>query len=132
MARIGFIGLGHMGLPMAINLVKAGHEVTGFDLMPTPMAALTAVGGIKATTLEDTARSKDIVMTMLQTGQQVADLCLGPDGLFAIASRDTLFIDCSSIDLNHARDLHLHAEKNTFSCRMRRFLAVSLVQQPRH
>ena len=46
MANIGFVGLGHMGLPMAINLIKAGHQVTGYDIQPEALAALTQAGGM--------------------------------------------------------------------------------------
>lgn len=105
MTQIGFIGLGHMGLPMAINLVKANHIVTGFDLEPTALGAFTAAGGQPATTLQDAARSKSIVITMLQTGQQIQDVCLGEHGLFAVADPGTLFIDCSSIDVLSARQI---------------------------
>ena len=114
MARIGFIGLGHMGLPMAINLVHAGHRVTGFDLQPMAMDAFIAAGGLKAAKLEDTARNQDIVITMLQTGQQVQSVCLGEQGLFAYAEKNTLFIDCSSIDVQSSRLIHQQAEKLGF------------------
>ena len=111
MARIGFIGLGHMGWPMAINLVSAGHTVTGFDLQSTALQAFAAAGGIAAGSLQDTARSQDIIITMLQTGQQVQEVCFGNEGLFASAAKNTLFIDCSSIDVQSSRTIHQRAEK---------------------
>lgn len=110
MARIGFIGLGHMGLPMAINLVKAGHAVTGFDLQAKALEKFVASGGLTAATVQETSQSQDVVITMLQTGQQVASVCLGDQGLFAIAKPTTLFIDCSSIDVQSARNIHQQAE----------------------
>lgn len=109
MASIGFVGLGHMGLPMAINLVKAGHQVTGFDLQTTAMEAFHQAGGIKADTLHTAARNQDILITMLQTGQQVERVCLGEAGLFTGTQRDTLFIDCSSIDVKTSRKIHKEA-----------------------
>lgn len=109
MAKIGFIGLGHMGLPMAINLVKAGHQVTGFDLQAQALTQLTEAGGIAASTLADAAKNQDLFITMLQTGQQVESVCLGEQGLFAAATPDTLFIDCSSIDVNSSRALYQQA-----------------------
>ncbi len=111
MARIGFVGLGHMGLPMAINLVNAGHAVTGFDLQATAMDNFAAAGGSKAATLQDTARSQDVVITMLQTGQQVRDVCLGDQGLLGVAKKNALFIDCSSIDVQSSRHIHQEAQR---------------------
>lgn len=109
MANIGFVGLGHMGLPMAINLIKAGHQVTGFDLQPSAMETFKQAGGIKADTLQATARNQDILITMLQTGQQVEQVCLGEKGLFTATQRDMLFIDCSSIDVKTSRKIHQEA-----------------------
>ena len=111
MARIGFVGLGHMGLPMALNLIKAGHTVTGFDLQPLAMDNIAAAGGKRATTLHDTALLQDVVITMLQTGEQVKKICLGEQGLLHIAGKNTLFIDCSSIDVQSSREIHLEAER---------------------
>lgn len=109
MARIGFVGLGHMGLPMAINLVKAGHSVTGFDLEAKTLQALIAAGGSAALNLQEAAHKQDIIITMLQTGQQVRQVCLAEDGLFAKAASNNLYIDCSSIDVQSSRDIHQHA-----------------------
>ena len=111
MARIGFVGLGHMGLPMAINLVNAGHTVTGFDLQTTAMDTLRAAGGHVAATLQDVGHTQDVIITMLQTGQQVQHVCLGEQGLLATAKSNTLFIDCSSIDVESSRNIHQHAER---------------------
>lgn len=109
MAHIGFVGLGHMGLPMAINLVKAGHHVMGFDLNPVAMQALITAGGTPATSVSVVAQSNNILITMLQTGEQVMRVCLGEQGLFSAAQPGTLFIDCSSIDVNASRNIHQHA-----------------------
>lgn len=109
MARIGFIGLGHMGLPMAINLVKAGHSVTGFDIQSQALEALATAGGLKASSLEKAALNQEIVITMLQTGKQVRQVCLGEGGLFASMTPQALYIDCSSIDVQTSREIHQHA-----------------------
>ncbi len=109
MAHIGFVGLGHMGLPMAINLIKAGHIVTGFDLQSEALAALTAAGGWQAPTLQQASRNQDVIITMLQTGEQVKQVCLSENGLFAVASANTLHIDCSTIDVPSSRDIHQQA-----------------------
>jgi 3-hydroxyisobutyrate dehydrogenase len=109
MARIGFIGLGHMGLPMALDLVKAGHIVSGFDLQVQALATFKAAGGRVAQRLGDAAKNQDIFITMLQTGDQVSQVCLGDKGLFAQAAMNTLYIDCSSIDVQSSRALHQQA-----------------------
>ena len=109
MLNIGFVGLGHMGLPMAINLVKAGHHVTGFDLSEAALDALTTAGGAKAPTLQSAALNKDVFITMLQTGQQVEQVCLGAQGVFVVMNKNTLFIDCSSIDVTTSRKIYQQA-----------------------
>ena len=106
MAKIGFIGLGHMGLPMAINLVRKGHVVTGFDLQAEALASFVAEGGIAAHKIEDAALEQSIVITMLQTGDQVTQVCLGEKGIFSIMSSGALFIDCSTIPVEQSRMLH--------------------------
>jgi 3-hydroxyisobutyrate dehydrogenase len=68
MATIGFIGLGNMGAPMAANLVKAGHRVSGFDLAAGRASALAAKGGQAATTIAEAAAAGEMVITMLPAG----------------------------------------------------------------
>jgi 3-hydroxyisobutyrate dehydrogenase len=110
MAKIGFIGLGNMGLPMALNLVKAGHAVAGNDVTPKGMEALAAAGGGIAKSLAEAAQS-DIVVTMLPAGQQVRDVYLGANGILSKAKKGTLFIDSSTIDVETARAVAAEAEK---------------------
>jgi len=110
MKRIGFVGLGHMGFPMASNLLKAGYQVTGFDLQPKALDQLAAVGGEIASTIEEIAKEKDVVITMLQTGQQVQEIMLGKSGLLSVMSKGSLWIDCSTIDVASARQLHQEAK----------------------
>lgn len=110
MAKIGFIGLGHMGLPMAINLVKAGHQVTGYDLQETARSQFAKHGFIAAN-LSETAKEQDILITMLQTGQQVLHVCLA-EGLFKNAKPGALLIDCSTIDVQSSREVHLTAKEH--------------------
>lgn len=106
MAKIGFVGLGHMGLPMALNLVKAGHCVTGFDLQESALNQFKLAGGIAAAYLKEAALGQDIIITMLQKGYQVKQVCSGEEGLFQQATKGALFIDCSTIDVESARYLH--------------------------
>jgi 3-hydroxyisobutyrate dehydrogenase len=103
MATIGLIGLGNMGAPMAANLVKAGHQVTGFDIVASARAALAQKGGHAAASAPEAAGAGDIVITMLPAGPQVRQVYLGPDGVIARARRGALLIDCSTIDVETAR-----------------------------
>lgn len=109
MATIGFIGLGHMGLPMAINLLKAGHSVTGYDIQQAACEEFAAAGGLVAHHLAEVAINQEVLITMLQTGQQVLHVCHGLDGLFSKSNKNSLYIDCSTIDVHSARQLHQHA-----------------------
>ncbi len=103
MARLGFVGLGNMGLPMAVNLRRAGHEVVGFDLNPTAVAALEAAGGEAAANAPAAAKGSDVVITMLPASRHVREVWLG--GLAAAARPEAIFIDCSTIDVAVAREV---------------------------
>src|SRR6201997_3702410 len=105
MAAIGFIGLGNMGAPMAANLVKAGHEVSGFDIVAGRAEALAAKGGRAATTAAEAATAGEIVITMLPAGPEVRAVYLGNGGILGRARKDALLIDCSTIDVETARDV---------------------------
>jgi 3-hydroxyisobutyrate dehydrogenase len=105
MTAIGFIGLGNMGAPMAANLVKAGHRVTGFDIVPGPAARLAENGGRAAATAAEAAAAGEVVITMLPAGPQVRDVYLGAGGILGAARADALLIDCSTIDVETARSV---------------------------
>lgn len=109
MAKIGFVGLGHMGLPMAKNLVKAGHIVQGFDLQKKALQEFVSSGGIEAQSIIELAANQDVLITMLQTGAQVKSVCMGDDGMLANASPNTLYIDCSTIDVQSSKNIHHQA-----------------------
>lgn len=106
MARIGFVGLGHMGLPMALNLIKAGHSVTGYDLQASALKQLAQSGGLVATGLKEVAKDQEVIITMLQKANQVRQVCAGVEGLFHEAREGTVYIDCSTIDVEGAREIH--------------------------
>ena len=95
--KVGFIGLGNMGLPMALNLLKAGHEVAGFDLEQSQLEAFSTAGGSIAANANATAKDADIVITMLPASRHVESLYLGGDGLLAHVNPKTLLVDCSTI-----------------------------------
>jgi 3-hydroxyisobutyrate dehydrogenase-like beta-hydroxyacid dehydrogenase len=86
MTAIGFIGLGNMGAPMAANLVGAGHEVTGFDVVPKAVEALAAKGGRTAASAAEAVGAGDIVITMLPAGPQVRSVYLEEGGVLAHAA----------------------------------------------
>ncbi|GAA1886825.1 3-hydroxyisobutyrate dehydrogenase [Streptomyces durmitorensis] len=102
---IGFIGLGHMGGPMAANLAGAGHRVLGHDLMPDLLTAAVENGVEAAGSSARAAAAADVVITMLPAGRHVLGL-YREEGLLAAARPGTLFIDCSTIDVADARSAH--------------------------
>jgi 3-hydroxyisobutyrate dehydrogenase len=103
MATVGFIGLGNMGGPMAINLAKAGHKVSVFDLSSDAMATVAAHGATICETANETATNKDFVVTMLPAGKHVKSVYLGENGLLSVVNKSTLLIDSSTIDANSAK-----------------------------
>lgn len=105
MARIGFIGLGHMGNPMVMNLLSA-HEVAVFDISKSAIEAVQLQGAIACPDVATVVKSADVVFTMLQTGQQVRDVCLQSNGIFAGIPPESLYIDSSSIDIKSSRYIH--------------------------
>ena len=112
MAVIGFIGLGNMGGPMAANLVKAGHAVTGYDLNPEALRALISAGGRAANSAAEAANGASVVITMLPAGEHVRDVWLHQGGLIeAVKAAKPLLIDSSTIDVESARVVTAEAEK---------------------
>jgi 3-hydroxyisobutyrate dehydrogenase len=105
MARIAFIGLGNMGLPMAANLVKARHAVVGFDVVKPLAGKLSALGGLAAETIGGACTGADAVITMLPAGTHVREAYGAPDGVIAAAAAGTLLIDSSTIDVATAREV---------------------------
>ncbi|HEY4043353.1 MAG TPA: 3-hydroxyisobutyrate dehydrogenase [Rhodopila sp.] len=111
MATIGFIGLGNMGGPMAANLVKAGHTVTGYDLNPASLDALARAGGKVASSSADAAKGASVIITMLPAGEHVRQVYLHQGGLIDVtAPEKPLLIDCSTIDVDSARTVATAAE----------------------
>jgi len=111
MTTICFIGLGHMGNPMVRNLLKAGHTVKVFDVVPEAMQALKSEGAIPATSPQDAAKEASLIFTMLQTGEQVLKTCLGEQGIFTQLASSALYIDSSSIEIKATQQLHQEAKQ---------------------
>ena len=112
--KIGFIGLGNMGLPMAINLLKAGYEVIGFDLVQAQIDAFAQAGGKVATSANAAADGVDIVISMLPASRHVEGLYLGDKGLLANANPRAILIDCSTISPKVAQVVASEAKAKGF------------------
>jgi 3-hydroxyisobutyrate dehydrogenase len=103
MAKLGFIGLGNMGLPMARNLAKAGHELAGFDVVPAAREAAQAAGIRVVDQAADAVAGAEIVLTMLPNGKLVLRVY---EEILPHARPGTLLIDSSTIDVVSARAAH--------------------------
>ena len=97
MDQVGFIGLGNMGRPMAMNLVRKGFSVTVHDINPRPVQELTAAGASAASSIRD-ASAADVVFTMLPNSAIVEEVIAGKEGVLAHARRGTILVDMSTID----------------------------------
>lgn len=106
MEKIAFLGLGHMGSPMASRLISAGYPVKVFDIASS---AMQSFGSAAVHSLKDAIQDADVIFTMLQTGEQVKKVCTD---IFSHAKKNALYIDCSSIDITTTRELHDEASKN--------------------
>ena len=98
MARIGFVGVGTMGLPMATNLATKGFAVTAFDLNPEAVRAAAAAGMTAAASSAEAVAGADIVVTMLPSSPHVESAYTGDGGVLAAARKGTLCVDMSTID----------------------------------
>ena len=112
MTKVSFIGLGNMGLPMAKNLVKAGHDITGFDLVEGQLTELVKSGGKVSENLNDTLKNSEVVITMLPSGKHVKSVYLGEEGIIKNSPAGLLLIDSSTIDVESAREVEEVANKS--------------------
>jgi 3-hydroxyisobutyrate dehydrogenase len=103
--KISFIGLGHMGAPMARNLIKAGHTLSVFDIVKANVEALTQAGASAAKSPKDCAAQGGLIVTMLPSSPHVKTVYLGADGVLAGAAQGTTLVDCSTIDPHTAREV---------------------------
>ncbi|MDF1679065.1 3-hydroxyisobutyrate dehydrogenase [Ponticaulis sp.] len=104
MTKIAFIGLGNMGSGMCANLVGASHEVTAFDLSPDAVKQAEAKGAQSAASLSEAVSGAEIVVTMLPAGKHVLEVYFGAEGVAAHAPSTAVFIDCSTISVDEARE----------------------------
>lgn len=106
MAKIAFFGLGNMGGPMAINLIKAGHQVAVFDLFEEAVAKVVEHGAVSASDPTSVAKGAEVVVSMLPAGKHVKSLYLGEEGIGRVLTKGALVIDSSTIDAESARETH--------------------------
>ena len=109
MAKIAFIGLGNMGGPMAANLVRAGHEVAGFDLVPASCDSARGEGVAVAGSSVEAVRDAEIVATMLPAGKHVVSVW---SEIAPVVVPGALIVDCSTIDVESARRAHAIAAEH--------------------
>ncbi len=104
MTNIGFIGLGNMGAGMCQNLVKAGHQVRAFDLNRDAVASAEMYGAVGAESAAAAVSDADVIITMLPSGAAVLEVYFGSDGVATQAPKGALFLDCSTIAVDDARN----------------------------
>jgi 3-hydroxyisobutyrate dehydrogenase len=109
MAKVAFIGLGNMGGPMAANLLKAQHQVTGFDLSASALNAIVDKGGKGAVSAAEAVKGAEVVITMLPAGKHVREVY--ETQVLPNAAKGALLIDCSTIDVDSARHVAALADK---------------------
>ena len=97
MSTIAFLGLGIMGQPMSERLVKAGHDVIGFNRSRGPVDRLVTAGGTGASSVTEAVREAEVIITMVPDSPDVEGLALGEDGIYANAPQGSIHIDMSSI-----------------------------------
>ena len=109
--KIGFIGLGIMGKPMAKNLLKAGHELKVHDLVTAAVEELVLAGAVKAHSSADAARGSDLIITMLPNSPHVKAAVLGENGVLEGLTPGSILVDMSSINPIASREICLEVEK---------------------
>jgi 3-hydroxyisobutyrate dehydrogenase len=111
--KIAFIGLGHMGAPMARNLLKAGHALIVFDVVQSSIDNIVAAGAKAAKSARAAASEAELVITMLPSSPHVRTAYLGEEGVLAGVTRGVPLVDSSTIDPHTARDVAALAAKQS-------------------
>ena len=119
MSKIGFIGTGNMGGPMAVNLVKAGHDVTAFDLSPALLAPVTEAGGRAAGSIAEAVSGAEIVVSMLPAGKHVRSVYEDAGGVLASAGSGTLPPSWQLVAVKVAGACHLTQQCGSLQCQER-------------
>jgi 3-hydroxyisobutyrate dehydrogenase len=103
--RIGFVGTGSMGAPVARNLVRAGHDVQVFDVRPQAMQTVIELGATAGTSAAEVALDAEVVFLSLPSHLEVADVCFGASGLLAAAHANTYLIDLTTVSVDLVSEL---------------------------
>ena len=114
MTKVAIIGLGNMGFGMCANLIESGLHTCAYDLNPDAVERAESYGAVATTSVIDAVSQVDFVVTMLPAGDHVLDVYFGVDGIASNAAPGTVFIDCSTIAVDHAREAHERASKLGF------------------
>lgn len=109
MTRVGFIGLGRMGGPMAANLAAAKHEVTGYDVATEAREVAASNGVVIASSAREAVAGAEVVVTMLTCGDVVRAVLTGPEGVMSNLPADAVLVDSSSIDVATTKEMHQDA-----------------------
>lgn len=109
MAKIAFIGLGNMGGPMSVNLVKAGHDVTGYDIVPEKIDRVASGGVTPAASNPEAVDGADLIFAMLPTGKEVRHVLVDGDKVLDLVGPDTIVVDSSTTDLGTTEYVHEQA-----------------------
>lgn len=110
--RVGFVGLGNMGAPMVVNFLKAHYQVSVFDINASALTHAVASGAMAENSPKAVAARSDFVITALPSLRHVKEVYLANDGILTGAAKTTCLVDCSTIDLDSARELIDTAAKN--------------------
>ncbi len=109
--KIGFIGLGVMGKPMAKNLLKAGYSLIVYDIRPEPVKELVAAGAQQGNSSKDVAEKSEVIITMLPNSPEVKEVVLGKDGVLEGVKPGTILIDMSSIAPLVSKEVSVKAQE---------------------
>ncbi|MCY4523572.1 MAG: 3-hydroxyisobutyrate dehydrogenase [Halobacteriovoraceae bacterium] len=113
--KIGFFGLGNMGNPMAINLTKAGFELTVYDIVKEAMLNLEKYSAQPSKSIEHACQNREVIISMLPSGEMAKELYLGNNGILQYAPQNCLLVDCSTIAPADSREISSSAENKGFT-----------------
>ena len=131
MKKIGFIGLGVMGKPMAKNLLKAGYTLMVYDILPDPVKEVVAAGAQEGTSSKEVAAFGEVIITMLPNSPEVKEAVLGPGGVLEGAKPGTILVDMSSIAPLASQEVSAKAkEKGTWRLEGKEYSGLHLGSNP--
>jgi len=110
-ARVGFIGLGNMGTPMTLNLMKKGHTAVVYDIFPEAMTTVQGAGAVVAHNPAEVAEKSDIIVTMLPNSSHVMEAFNGENGILQTVKPGSLLFDSSTIDPDVAKQIFALSDK---------------------